>query len=305
MLIILGPTATGKTRLAAAVAALTQGEIISADSRQVFRGMDIGSGKDLSDYVVSVKKVPYHLIDIAAPGEEYSVFRFQNDFLKAWKDITNRNSLPILCGGTGLYLESIINGYRLIEVPANHELRISLQNLSMEELTAKLTLYRRPHSTTDTIDRDRILRAIEIEKYHYDHPEIAAEMPAINKLIIGVKLEREEIRQRITKRLKERLDQGMIAEVSNLINSGVSPESLLKYGLEYKYITQHLLGQLSFDQLFTLLNTAIHQFAKRQTTWFRRMERNGCPIHWIDGMLAESKKVEMTLDLMKQANITY
>lgn len=305
MLIILGPTATGKTRLAAGVAAATGGEIISADSRQVFQGMDIGSGKDLSDYRINNQIIPHHLIDIAKPGEEYSVFRFQSDFLNAYKNITSRKAFPILCGGTGLYLESVVNAYRLIKVPENTELRKILEKESMEELILRLASSRTPHGTTDTNERNRILRAIEIDTYHHDHPEVVAGLPNIKSLVCGIHLERSEIRHRITSRLKTRLEEGMIDEVSGLLHAGIKPEALINYGLEYKYVTQHLSGQLNFDELFTLLNTAIHQFAKRQMTWFRRMERNGCQIHWIDGLLPEQKKITIILDLLQQHGITH
>jgi tRNA dimethylallyltransferase len=266
--------------------------------------MDIGSGKDLNDYTYGEKKIKYHLIDIAEPGEEYSVFRFQSDFLAAWKTITTHQALPILCGGTGLYLESVVNGYRMIKVPENIELRAQLELQSMEELAMLLKSFRRPHSTTDTCNRDRIIRAIEIEQFHHLHPELHAGMPDIRSLICGIRLERDEIRRRITMRLRTRLEEGMIEEVSGLLNKGIKSEALINYGLEYKYVTRYLEGQLSFDEMFTLLNTAIHQFAKRQMTWFRRMERNGCQIHWIDGLLDEQEKISLILEMLKQQSIT-
>jgi len=302
MLIILGPTATGKTRLAAQVAAYMDGEIISADSRQVFRGMDLGTGKDLLDYTVAGKAIPYHLIDIAEPGEEYSVYRFQSDFIQAYKDIISRSKFPILCGGTGLYIESVVKGYRMISVPENTTLRKQLEEHDMEALTKMLSEYRKPHSTTDTCNRERILRAIEIESYQQDHPEVMAKMPAIVSTIVGIHLEREEIRKRITDRLQNRLDAGMIGEVELLIKNGVNPERLMNYGLEYKFLTAHILGRLSREEMFTQLNIAIHQFAKRQMTWFRHMEKNGSQIHWIDGHLPDAEKIQVILELLKESD---
>lgn len=300
MLIILGPTATGKTRLAAGIAARMDGEIISADSRQVFRGMDLGTGKDLEDYCYQGKKIPYHLIDIAEPGGEYSVYRFQSDFITAWQDIVTRSKFPVLCGGTGLYIESVVKGYRLLNVPEDADFHAQLSALEMDALTSMLSAYRKPHSTTDTCSKERIIRAIEIERYHHDHPELIPEMPAIRSVVVGIHLEREEIRRRITERLKSRLEAGMVDEVRKLIDGGVSPESLMKYGLEYRFLTAHILGQLSYDEMFRLLNTAIHQFAKRQMTWFRHMEKNGCRIHWIDGLLSENEKTESVLQLISE-----
>lgn len=291
MIAVIGPTATGKTSLAAHYAARNNGEIISADSRQVYKGMDIGSGKDLSEYIVDGKQIPYHLIDIAIPGEEYNVFRYQQDFLKAYRAIRSRKKQAILCGGTGMYIEAVLKGYRLLEVPENKDLRADLENKSQQKLKQILTQYKTPHNTTDTEDRDRLIRAIEIQDYYQKHPE-DTEFPEINTLIFGVYFERQILRERITARLQERLENGMIEETENLLNQGISPESLKFYGLEYRYLTQYIQGEINYQEMFSGLNTAIHQFAKRQITWFRRMERKGFEIHWINGNLAPDEKIK-------------
>ncbi len=283
IIVITGPTATGKTRLAAKTAAMFDGEVISADSRQVYRGMNIGTGKDLSDYNVDGKMIPYHLIDIADPGEEYNVFAFQKDFLRSYGDIQSRNKQVILCGGTGLYVEAAISGYRLLKVPENRILRHKLDKLTMPELTGMFMKIKKPHNITDTSDRDRLIRAIEITLYEHEHQNKLHDYPDFDKKIFALDFEREQLRKRITQRLKKRLEQGMIDEVRKLLDAGIKAEQLMFYGLEYRYLTLFVTGQLTYDSMFTRLNTAIHQFAKRQMTWFRRMERNGYIIHWIDG----------------------
>jgi len=297
MIVILGPTATGKTSLAAQLASRLNGEIISADSRQVYRGMDIGTGKDLSDYVVGRKLIPYHLIDIAEPGYEYSVYEFQRDFKKAYQNIVSRNAYPILCGGTGLYLEAVLKGYRMTEVPENAELRTTLQSQTDDELCTLLSSLKPLHATTDTDSRDRLIRAIEIETYNRTLPQ-SDTFPEIDSVVFGINYPRNLVRERITQRLEQRLSEGMIAEVENLLWKGVAPERLMAYGLEYKFITQYLIGELSYGDMFRLLNTAIHQFSKRQMTWFRGMERRGTTINWIDGELPMEEKVERVLELL-------
>jgi tRNA dimethylallyltransferase len=303
MVTILGPTATGKTRLAALVAAKTGGEVISADSRQVYRGMNIGTGKDYDDYVVDGKAVPFHLVDIANPGYEYSVYEYQQDFVKAFKSITQRNCLPVLCGGTGLYLEAVLSGYRMIRVPENTELRKKLSDKTPDELR-RILLSLRPdtHNTTDLLTSERTIRAIEIAAFDKQNPDEGATFPKINHLIFGIHFERHTIRQRITDRLKNRLEQGMIEEVKQLLASGLKPEQLTFYGLEYRYLTDFVTGKITREEMFRLLNTAIHQFAKRQTTWFRRMEKRRFNIHWIDGTLPEKEKADIILKMLKQVS---
>ncbi len=298
MVTILGPTATGKTRLAALLADKAGGEVISADSRQVYRGMDIGTGKDLDDYVVEGKTVPYHLVDIADPGTEYNVFLFQKDFLLAYGEIKNRGRLPVLCGGTGLYLESVLNGYLLRQVPENSPLREKLNPLSDEELVGILKSYGPLHNTTDITDRRRTLRAIEIKEFERKHP-VKEKFPLINSLNFGVFFPREEVRRRITQRLKTRLENGMVEEVQRLLHAGLQPEQLTFYGLEYRFVTQFVTGKISYDEMFTGLNTAIHQFSKRQMTWFRRMEKRGVVINWIDGRLSMEEKVRFCLEKLQ------
>ena len=297
MITILGPTACGKTRLAVNVASRLQGEIISADSRQVFKGMDIGTGKDLDDYTISGNNVPYHLIDIREPGYEYSVFEFQNDFRDAYDSIIQRQMLPILCGGTGLYIESVLRNYHLSDVPQNDKLRKELELYSNEELTEKLKTYISLHNNTDTETRERLLRAIEIQDYQAKNPTSYVELPQIDSLVIGVSYPRDMVMDNIRRRLKQRLDDGMIDEVDSLLHSGVTAERLMRYGLEYKYLTLYLLGKMSYNDMFEKLNIAIRQFAKRQMTWFRRMERNGVDIHWIDGTMPLDDKTNMVCEL--------
>lgn len=297
---ILGPTATGKTQLATALAARIDGEIISADSRQIYRGMDIGTGKDLAEYVVDGKPIPYHLIDIVDAGYKYNVFEYQRDFLKAFESVNQRGHLPILCGGTGLYIEAVLNGYKLLAVPDNQILREQLANKTLDELTSILSGYKTLHNQTDVDTVKRAIRAIEIEAYYQTHEEETVEYPELNSLIIGVGIDREVRREKITKRLKARLNEGMIDEVKMLLDSGVQPDDLIYYGLEYKFVTNYLLGKLTFDELFTQLEIAIHQFAKRQMTWFRGMERRGFTIYWLDALKSMDEKLEEIESLLKQ-----
>lgn len=299
MITILGPTATGKTSFATYVAKQLNGEIISADSRQVYRGMNIGTGKDLLDYSIDGQEIPYHLIDIADPGYEYNVFEFQSDFLKAYQKIEERQKFPILCGGTGMYIESVLKGYKLIDVPRNEVLREFLEIKSDEELDEVLQDFKNLHNTTDTSDRDRLLRAIEIQKYYEDHPEIDTSFPKIDTIIVGINFDRRVVRARITERLEQRLDEGMVQEVQGLLEKGVTAEELKFYGLEYRFITQYLQEEISYNEMFRRLNTAIHQFAKRQMTWFRRMEKQGFEIHWLDGNLSHEEKMMKLIPLMK------
>ena len=285
LITILGPTASGKTPLAAALAHRLDTEIISADSRQVYRRMDLGTGKDLADYVVGGHPVPYHLIDIVEPGYKYNVFEYQRDFLKAYEDIRQRGMIPVLCGGTGMYLEAVLKGYRLLPVPENPELRRELAGKSLEELTSILSSYKKLHNSTDVDTVKRAVRAIEIEEYYKEQDVQTRAFPEIKSLIIGVEISREQRREKITRRLKQRLEEGMVDEVKGLLDSGISPDSLIYYGLEYKYLTLYAIGQLTYEEMFSQLETAIHQFAKRQMTWFRGMERRGLSVHWIDAAL--------------------
>lgn len=299
LITILGPTASGKTSLAAALAVRLKTEIISGDSRQVYRRMDLGTGKDLSDYVVDGYKVHYHLIDIVEPGYKYNVFEYQRDFLVAYEDIKARGLLPILCGGTGMYLESILKGYRLLPVPENKELRESLASKSLEELTGILSRYKKLHNSTDVDTVKRAIRAIEIEEYYLTQDVNARSFPEIHSLIIGVDIDRDLRRQKITNRLKKRLQEGMVDEVKALLKEGINPDDLIYYGLEYKYLTLYAVGKLSYDEMFNQLEIAIHQFAKRQMTWFRGMERRGFQIHWIDAEAPLNENVERIIDLIK------
>lgn len=291
LITILGPTASGKTPLAAALASRLHTEIISADSRQVYRGMDLGTGKDLEDYIVDDHAVPYHLIDIADPGYKYNVFEYQRDFLKAYEDIRQRGMVPIMCGGTGMYLESVLKGYRLLPVPENPELRAQLSNKSLEELTALLSTYKSLHNTTDVDTAKRAIRAIEIEEFYQHTPVDERSFPTLRSLIIGVDIDRELRREKITRRLIQRLEQGMVDEVRHLLDSGLKPDDLIYYGLEYKYLTLYVTGQLTYEEMFNQLEIAIHQFAKRQMTWFRGMERRGFTIHWLDARLPMEEKI--------------
>ena len=286
MITILGPTASGKTPVAAHLAAKIGGEIISADSRQVYRRMDLGTGKDLADY----GEVPYHLIDICEPGTKYNLFQYQQDFFDAYQDIQSRGAVPILCGGTGLYIEAVLKGYKLSPVPQNQELRDSLEGKSLDELTKML-------ADTDVDSCQRAIRAIEIETYNLDNPVPRRELPPVDSLIIGVDIDRELRREKITRRLKARLDEGMVDEVRKLLDEGIAPEDLIYYGLEYKFLTEYVTGVITYDEMFTRLEIAIHQFAKRQMTWFRGMERRGFTIHWIDATLPMEAKINEILKL--------
>ena len=302
MITILGPTASGKTPVAAHLAAEIGGEIISADSRQVYRRMDIGTGKDLDDYTVDGRQIPYHLIDICEPGTKYNLFEYQQDFFDAYETIRGRGAVPILCGCTGLYIEAVLKGYKLSPVPQNQELRDSLEGKTLPELTEILTgLKARSgstmHNTTDVDSCQRAIRAIEIETYNLQHPMPKRELPAVDSVIIGIAIDRELRREKITRRLKSRLENGMVEEVQALLNEGIPSDDLVYYGLEYKFVTEYLTGKLTYDEMFTRLEIAIHQFAKRQMTWFRGMERRGFTIHWIDGTLSMEEKVQKIIRL--------
>jgi tRNA dimethylallyltransferase len=299
LLIILGHTAGGKTAVAARVASRLGGEVISADSRQVYRGMDLGTGKDYGDYIVDGTEVPSHLIDTRDAGYEYNLFEFQQDFARAFTGITGRGKLPVLCGGTGLYLESVISHYRLLNVPANPNLRRELALKGTGELENMLEGYGPLHNVTDTSSRKRLIRAIEIADYQSRHATETSVLPDLTPLVTGIRYEREVRRQRITERLKERLQQGMVEEVQALLNSGIPHEKLRYYGLEYKYISMYLAGELTHDEMVSRLKTAIHQFAKRQMTYFRGMQRRGVPIHWIEGELPQEAKVEQIIALYR------
>lgn len=298
LLTILGPTASGKTALAALMAYRLGGEIISADSRQVYRGMDIGTGKDLADYTVCGTQIPYHLIDIANPGDKYNVYEFQRDCLQAYESIRTRGHQPIMCGGSGLYLESVIRGYRMSTVPQNPELRASLVGKTLDELTTILSGYTLLHNTTDVDTAQRAIRAIEIQDYYRSNPLPERELPAVPSVNIGVSIDRELRRERITARLRARLDEGMVDEIRGILDSGVSAEDLIYYGLEYKFVTLYVIGQLTFDEMVPQLEIAIHQFAKRQMTWFRGMERRGVMIHWIDGSLPLEQRADQIENIL-------
>ena len=325
MITILGPTASGKTPVAVRLAAEIGGEIISADSRQVYRRMDIGTGKDLEDYKLQTSNfklqsskltvqtsnfklqsskltVPYHLIDICEPGTKYNLFQYQQDFYDAYQDIQSRGAVPILCGGTGLYIEAVLKGYKLSPVPQNPELRQQLEGRSLAELTQMLTDLKTKtgsnmHNKTDVDSCQRAIRAIEIETYNLEHPTPRRELPPIDSVIIGINIDRELRREKITRRLKTRLENGMVEEVKALLDEGIPAEDLIYYGLEYKFVTEYILGRLTYDEMFTQLEIAIHQFAKRQMTWFRGMERRGFTIHWIDATLTMEEKVDRILEI--------
>lgn len=299
LLVITGPTATGKTRLAALLADKLDGEIISADSRQVYRGMDIGSGKDIDDYYVDNKLIPYHLIDILNAGEEYNVFQFQKDFFQKFEEIKSRDKFTILCGGTGMYIESVLADYNFTEVPVNEDFRNSLKDLSLLQLQNRLSDRKSLHNTTDLLDRERCIRALEIAEYKKNFPQ-NINKPEFEYQIFAIDFEREIIRKRITERLKFRLDNGMITEIENLLYSGLSIEQLKFYGLEYRYIAMYVNKEITYFEMFRLLNIAIHQFAKRQMTWFRRMEKKGIKINWIDGNLSEKEKLNLIIAEFKK-----
>lgn len=297
LITILGPTASGKTALAARLAYELDGEIISGDSRQVYRGMTIGTGKDLDDYIVDGHAIPYHLIDICEPGEKYNIFQYQQDFLRAWRGVQSRGKWPILCGGSGLYIESVLRGYALSPVEQNPELRRRLEGKSLDELTRILLNLKAEtgstmHNTTDVDTPQRAIRAIEIETFNAEHPTRLRQMEAPDSLVVGVAIDRDERRRKITARLRRRLDEGMVDEIRSLLAKGIKAEDLIYYGLEYKYVTLYAIGQLSYEEMFRQLEIAIHQFAKRQMTWFRGMERRGCRIHWIDAASSMEDKLQ-------------
>jgi tRNA dimethylallyltransferase len=302
-LVITGPTASGKTSLAVAVARELGGEIISADSRQVYRGMNIGTGKDYSEYFIEGKQIPYHLIDIVDPGYKYNVFEFQRDFFRIYSDLKERKIFPVVCGGSGMYADSIIKGYKMFEVPPDSGLRKELEKKSMGELKAILITYKNLHNITDFDTRKRIIRAIEIEHFNRNRHKSKDTFPKLKSLVVGIMTDREKRRKRITQRLKLRLEAGMVEEVKHLIENGVKTETLISYGLEYKYITLYLLGKISYNEMVNELEIAIHQFAKRQMTWFRGMERKGIKIHWIDGQLPMDEKVANVIELLKQGRV--
>jgi tRNA dimethylallyltransferase len=300
LIVVTGPTATGKTRLTALLADKMDAEVISADSRQVYKEMDIGTGKDLADYIVNGKMIPVHLVDLVDPGYEFNVFEFQENFIKAFEHIRKREKQAIMCGGTGLYLEAALGKYRLLRVPTNNKLRKQLNEFTQEELVERLSSLKTLHNTTDITDRKRLIRAIEIEEFNQEHQDERNDFPEFSYVIFGVSFPRKVIRERITTRLKHRLENGMLKEVEQLLKSGIKPEQLTFYGLEYRYLTQYVTGEITYNEMFNQLNTAIHQFAKRQMTWFRRMEKNGFRIHWIDGEWEDERKIDFILSTIQR-----
>ncbi|MDR3269666.1 MAG: tRNA (adenosine(37)-N6)-dimethylallyltransferase MiaA [Tannerella sp.] len=299
LITIVGPTASGKTAFAAALADRLDTEIISADSRQVYRGMDIGTGKDRNDYRVNGRWIPCHLIDICEPGTQYNVFEYQHDFFRVYRQIREQGKLPVLCGGTGLYIEAVLKGFRLPDVPRNQALRESLKTKSLPELEKILASYKTLHNKTDVDSPQRAIRAIEIEAYYRQCVPQQNDYAPLHSLVIGLDIDRERRRERISQRLRIRLEQGMVDEVRGLLASGIPPEALISYGLEYKYLTLYVTGQLNCDEMTARLEIAIHQFAKRQMTWFRGMERRGIPIRWIDASLPMEEKIEQTIVSIK------
>ncbi|NJN24824.1 MAG: tRNA (adenosine(37)-N6)-dimethylallyltransferase MiaA [Cyclobacteriaceae bacterium] len=303
LITITGPTASGKTGFAAHLADRIHGEIISADSRQVYRNMDLGTGKDYHDYVVKGRQIPYHLIDIRDAGYKYNVFEFQQDFNRVFNEISKRGVMPLLVGGTGMYIEAVTKGYKLVPVPVNDDLRAALDQKELSALQEMLaSINPKLHNTTDTQHKKRTIRAIEIATFYQENPMVETDIPQINQLVFGVKTDRGLRRKRISRRLDERLKSGMIEEVEHLLQK-VEPKDLIFYGLEYKYITQYLMGELSKEQMHQQLEIAIHQFAKRQMTWFRKMEREGTCIHWIDGALPMDEKVDYAYSILDNFNI--
>ena len=303
MITILGPTASGKTALAAALAYKIGAEIISADSRQVYSGMTVGTGKDLDDYVVNGRQIKYHLIDIARPGDKYNIYEYQRDFHKVYAELAQRGVMPILCGGSGLYIETVLKGYSLSTVPQNPELRQRLSGKTLEELTEILVDLKARnnscmHNRSDVDTAQRAVRAIEIEEYNLHHPSSNTEFPPVESVIIGVDIDRESRRARITERLRQRLEHGLVEEIEGLLESGVSAEDLIYYGLEYKYVTEYVTGRTTRDEMFKGLEIAIHQFAKRQMTWFRGMERRGFTINWVDWHMSMDEKLEYIMKLI-------
>src|ERR1035437_572561 len=299
ILLVTGPTASGKTSLAANIAQRVGGEIISADSRQVYRGMNLGTGKDYDDYSVNSIAIPYHLIDIVDPGYKYNVFEYQRDFNRVYSDLKKRKIFPVVCGGSGMYADSIISGYKMFEVPPDSGLRIELEKKSMKELKDILSTFKTLHNITDLDTKKRVIRAIEIEHSNRNKGNHYSEFPEVRALLIGVMFDRDTRRKRISERLKQRLNSGMVDEVKNLIDLGINTDTLIYYGLEYKFITLYLTGKISYQEMVRDLEIAIHQFAKRQMTWFRGMERRGIKINWIDGQLPMEEKVEKVVELLK------
>jgi tRNA dimethylallyltransferase len=293
LLTVLGATATGKTKIAVALANELNGEILSADSRQVYKNMNIGTGKDLEDYIINSKQIPYHLIDIVDVGYKYNVFEYQRDFYKAFDDICKKGKQPVLCGGSGMYIDAVVNGYNMLEVPVNHELRGELEKKSDAELIHFLKTLKQLHNKTDYDTRKRLIRAIEIEIFRKENYIENPENKKLNNIYFGIIFDSDTRRKRITERLAYRLKNGMIDEVKELLESNISADDLIYYGLEYKFITLYLLGKLNYDEMSQQLNIAIHQFAKRQMTWFRGMERRGAKINWIDGLLPASEKIKL------------
>lgn len=302
LITVLGPTASGKTKFACQLAFELNGEIISGDSRQIYRSMDIGTGKDLEDYTQNGKNIPYHLIDIREAGDKYNIHEYQQDFHIAYQDIKSRTKYPILCGGSGLYIESVLKGYSLPNVPENKKLRNELVNKNLNELQGILSSYKSLHNSTDVDTSQRAIRAIEIEVYKKEHLLKCTEFPPINSLIIGIDINREKRREKISRRLEERLKNGMIEEVAALLEKGIDADDLIYYGLEYKYITLYLQNKLSYTEMHLQLEIAIHQFAKRQMTWFRGMEKRGLYIHWLDYNLSDKKKIDSINKLLKKAD---
>jgi tRNA dimethylallyltransferase len=302
LLLVIGPTASGKTSLAVAIAKSVGGEIISADSRQVYKGMNLGTGKDYNEYLIENTPLPFHLIDIVDPGYKYNVFEYQRDFINVYSSLKERKVFPVVCGGSGMYADSIINGYKMFEVPTDSGLRAELEKKSLEELREILSTYKNLHNTTDTDSKKRAIKAIEIEYFNRNLKKQISKFPEIRSLVVGVMFDRESRRRRISERLKQRLADGMVDEVKHLIESGIDTETLIYYGLEYKFITFYLTGKYSYDEMVRDLEIAIHQFSKRQMTWFRGMERRGIRIHWIDGELPLEEKVGKVLELLRNSS---
>lgn len=298
LLVITGPTAMGKTRVAALTASRINGEVISADSRQVYRRMNLGTGKDYDDYLVNGVSVPYHLVDIAEPGSKYNLFEFQRDFIRVYNEIVSGSSFPVVCGGSGMYIDSIVSGYRLAEVPPDINLRRELEKKSLEELTEILKSYKKLHNKTDIDTVKRAVRAIEIEKYYQENREMIRDFPALKCLVVGINAGREVRRSRISQRLRQRIENGLIDEVRSLLDEGIDSETLVYYGLEYKYVTLYLTGRIEYEEMYRKLETEIHRFAKRQMTWFRGMERRGIKIHWLDVNDPDDTKVDYILNLL-------
>jgi tRNA dimethylallyltransferase len=298
LIAVIGPTASGKTSLAASLASRMNGEIISADSRQVYRHMNLGTGKDYGEYIVNGIRIESHLIDIAEPGYKYSVFEYQRDFFHVFTDIHKRGKMPVLCGGSGMYIDAAVKGYKMVDVPYNAELRKDLQGKSLDELNTMLASLKVLHNTTDTDSAERAIRAIEIAAFRQLHPDITAGLPVVNPVLIGILYQRNTERERITERLRTRLKLGMIGEVERLLSSGIPAEALVYYGLEYKFITRYIAGSLTYQEMFSQLNTAIHQFAKRQRTWFRKMEKEGAVIHWLEGELPFEAKLDKAMRII-------